>query len=408
MIEVTIILFIYLFAKLALDTLQIYTIKYSKIDAKSMQLLDISEENDKKSRDYNISKLHLSIIKNIFYVGYIYTLLLAGLFRYINESLNSYDLSLYLIDLSSILITYLIVHISLLPFSFYSNFVIESRYGFNTSTKLLFIKDNLISLLLTLLVVSLLSLVFFYIVSFQNIWWLLMSLAMLSIIIISMFIYPTYISPIFNKFKKLKNEKIKEEIKDLSERTDFSIDNLFVMDRSKRSKHPNAYFTGFSKNRRIVFYDTLIDLLSPKEIKAVLAHEIGHYKHNHITKSLGISTFIIFIGMFLISQLVNNSNYLEILNLNNSASSQLIALFFTYQIISFFTDPFFSTLSRKNEYEADMFASKQVQKEHLISSLVKLYKSNLSFLIPNKFYAMFYFSHPTVLERINNLRSNNG
>ena len=407
MIEVTIILFIYLFAKLALDTLQIYTIKHSKIDAKSMQLLDISEENDKKSRDYNISKLHLSIIKNIFYVGYIYTLLLAGLFKYINESLNSYDLSLYLIDLSSILITYLIVHISMLPFSFYSNFVIESRYEFNTSTKLLFFKDNLISLLLTLIVVSLLSLVFFYIVSFQNLWWLLMSLAMFSVIIISMFIYPTYISPIFNKFKKLKNEKIKEEIKDLSERTDFSIDNLFVMDRSKRSKHPNAYFTGFSKNRRIVFYDTLIDLLSPKEIKAVLAHEIGHYKHNHITKSLVISTFIIFIGMFLISQLVNNSNYLEILNLNNSASSQLIALFFTYQIISFFTDPFFSTLSRKNEYEADMFASKQVQKEHLISSLVKLYKSNLSFLIPNKFYAMFYFSHPTVLERINNLRSNN-
>ena len=407
MIEVTIILFIYLFAKLALDTLQIYTIKYSKIDAKSMQLLDISEENDKKSRDYNISKLHLSIIKNIFYVGYIYTLLLAGLFKYINESLNSYDLSLYLIDLSSILITYLIVHISMLPFSFYSNFVIESRYEFNTSTKLLFFKDNLISLLLTLIVVSLLSLIFFYIVSFQNLWWLLMSSAMFSVIIISMFIYPTYISPIFNKFKKLQNENIKDEIKDLSVRTNFSIENLFVMDRSKRSKHPNAYFTGFSKNRRIVFYDTLIDLLSPKEIKAVLAHEIGHYKHNHITKSLGISTFIIFIGMFLISQLVNNSNYLEILNLNNSASSQLIALFFTYQIISFFTDPFFSTLSRKNEYEADMFASKQVQKEHLISSLVKLYKSNLSFLIPNKFYAIFYFSHPTVLERINNLRSNN-
>ena len=407
MIEVTIILFIYLFAKLALDTLQIYTIKHSKIDAKSMQLLDISNENDKKSREYNISKLYLSIIKNIFYVGYIYTLLLAGLFKYINESLNSYNLSLYLIDLSSILITYLIVHISMLPFSFYSNFVIESRYEFNTSTKLLFFKDNLISLLLTLIVVSMLSLVFFYIVSFQNLWWLLMSLAMFSVIIISMFIYPTYISPIFNKFKKLQNENIKDEIKDLSERTDFSIENLFVMDRSKRSKHPNAYFTGFSKNRRIVFYDTLIDLLTPKEIKAVLAHEIGHYKHNHITKSLGISTFIIFIGMFLISQLVNNSNYLEMLNLNNSASSQLIALFFTYQIISFFTDPFFSTLSRKNEYEADVFASKQVQKEHLISSLVKLYKSNLSFLIPNKFYAMFYFSHPTVLERINNLRSNN-
>ena len=166
----------------------------------------------------------------------------------------------------------------MLPFSFYSNFVIENRYEFNTSTKLLFFKDNLISLLLTLIIVSLLSLVFFYIVTYQNLWWILMSLTMFSVIIISMFIYPTYISPIFNKFKKLQNENIKDEIKDLSERTDFSIENLFVMDRSKRSKHPNAYFTGFSKNRRIVFYDTLIDLLSPKEIKAVLAHEIGHYK----------------------------------------------------------------------------------------------------------------------------------
>lgn len=407
MIEVTIIIFIYLFAKIALDVMQIYTIKNTKIDAESMQLLDISEENDKKSREYNISKLNLSIIKNIFYVGYIYTLLLVGLFRYVNESFHDYDYSIYIADLLSILTTYLIVYISMLPFSFYSNFVIENRYGFNTSTKLLFFKDNLISLVLTLIVISLLSLVFFMIVVYQNLWWLLMSLTMFSVIIISMFIYPTYISPIFNKFKKLKNENIKDEIEDLSARTDFSIENLYVMDRSKRSKHPNAYFTGFSSNRRIVFYDTLIDLLTPKEIRAVLAHEIGHYKCNHITKSLIISTFTIFIGMFLISQLVNNNNYLEILNLNNTTSSQLIALFFTYQIISFFTDPFFSTLSRKNEYEADLFASKQVQKEYLISSLVKLYKSNLSFLVPNKIYAIFYFSHPTVLERINNLRSNN-
>jgi STE24 endopeptidase len=222
-----------------------------------------------------------------------------------------------------------------------------------------------------------------------------------------MFIYPTYISPIFNKFKKLNDENIKDEIKDLSKKTNFSIENLFIMDRSKRSKHPNAYFTGFKSNRRIVFYDTLIDLLSAQEIKAVLAHEIGHYKHNHIIKSLVLSSIVIFTGMFLLSQLVNSNHYLELLNLPISASSQLVALFFTYQVVSFFTDPFFSTLSRKNEYEADTFASNQVEKEYLISSLTKLYKSNLSFLIPNKFYALFYFSHPTVLERINNLRSNN-
>ena len=407
MSEVAIILFIYLFAKIVLDVLQIYTIKNAMIDTQSMRLLDISADDDKRSRQYNISKLNLSIIKNIFYVGYIYLLFLGGLFKYINTSINHYDISLYIIDLASILTVYMIIHISMLPFSFYSNFVIETKYQFNTSTKILFFKDNLISLVMTLLIVSLLSLIFFYIVTYQNLWWLLMSLTMFSLIIISMFIYPTYISPIFNKFKKLNDENIKDEIKDLSKRTNFSIENLFIMDRSKRSKHPNAYFTGFKSNRRIVFYDTLIDLLSAKEIKAVLAHEIGHYKHNHIVKSLVLSSIVIFIGMFLLSQLINSNHYLEILNLPISASSQLVALFFTYQVVSFFTDPFFSTLSRKNEYEADTFASNQVEKEYLISSLTKLYKSNLSFLIPNKFYALFYFSHPTVLERINNLRSKN-
>jgi STE24 endopeptidase len=407
MSEVAIILFIYLFAKVVLDILQIYTIRNAMIDNQSMKLLDISIDDDKKSRQYNISKLNLSIMKNIFYVGYIYLLFLGGLFKYINTSINHYDTSLYIIDLASILTVYMIIHISMLPFSFYSNFVIETKYQFNTSTKILFFKDNLISLVMTLLVVSLLSLIFFYIVTYQNLWWLLMSLTMFSLIIISMFIYPTYISPIFNKFKKLNDENIKDEIKDLSKKTNFSIENLFIMDRSKRSKHPNAYFTGFKSNRRIVFYDTLIDLLSAQEIKAVLAHEIGHYKHNHIIKSLVLSSIVIFTGMFLLSQLVNSNHYLELLNLPISASSQLVALFFTYQVVSFFTDPFFSTLSRKNEYEADTFASNQVEKEYLISSLTKLYKSNLSFLIPNKFYALFYFSHPTVLERINNLRSNN-
>ena len=178
------------------------------------------------------------------------------------------------------------------------------------------------------------------------------------------------------------------------------------MDKSKRTKHPNAYFTGFKNNRRIVFYDTLIELLSPKEIKAVLAHEIGHYKHNHIIKSMIMSVIIIFVGMYLLSYLVNSDHYLLLLNLPINESSQFIALIFSYQIMSFFIEPFFSIISRKNEYEADNFASSKVNREYLITSLIKLYKSNLTFVIPNKFYAMFYFSHPTVLERINNLRRN--
>jgi|TARA_B100001939_G_scaffold110760_1_gene95666 STE24 endopeptidase len=404
MSEVLIIIIIYLIAKLSLDILQIQTIKTVPIDQQSIDLLGINSNEEYKSRRYNIEKLKISILRNVVYVGWIIYLLSGGLVIEINSYLESFLLNEYLHNLGVILVVFIVVHLSMLPLSYFSTFVIEDKYGFNTSTKRLFFRDNLVSLLMALILITVMSSVFFYLVSFTEIWWLLLASTMFIFIILSIYIYPTYISPIFNKFDNLDDDVIKSEIRDLSKQTNFSINNLYVMDKSKRTKHPNAYFTGFKNNRRIVFYDTLIDLLSPKEIKAVLAHEIGHYKHNHIFKSLVVSTAVIFIGMFYLSSLINNASYLEFLNLPMNQASQLIALVFTYQVISFFIEPFFSILSRSNEYEADNFASKQVDKEHLVTSLIKLYKSNLSFLIPNKLYAMFYFSHPTILERINNLR----
>ena len=404
MSEVLIIIIIYLIAKLSLDILQIQTIKTVPIDQQSIDLLGINSNEEYKSRRYNIEKLKISILRNVVYVGWIIYLLSGGLVIEINSYLESFLLNEYLHNLGVILVVFIVIHLSMLPLSYFSTFVIEDKYGFNTSTKRLFFRDNLVSLLMALILITVMSSVFFYLVSFTEIWWLLLASTMFIFIILSIYIYPTYISPIFNKFDNLDDDVIKSEIRDLSKQTNFSINNLYVMDKSKRTKHPNAYFTGFKNNRRIVFYDTLIDLLSPKEIKAVLAHEIGHYKHNHIFKSLVVSTAVIFIGMFYLSSLINNASYLEFLNLPMNQASQLIALVFTYQVISFFIEPFFSILSRSNEYEADNFASKQVDKEHLVTSLIKLYKSNLSFLIPNKLYAMFYFSHPTILERINNLR----
>ena len=404
MSEVFIIIIFYLIAKLSLDILQIQTIKTVPIDQQSIDLLGINSDEEYKSRRYNIEKLRVSILRNIVYVGWIIFLLSGGLVIEINSYLKSFSLNEYLHNLGVIMMVFIVIHLSMLPLSYYSTFVIEDKYGFNTSTKRLFLRDNLASLLMTLVLITIMCSVFFYVVSFTEIWWLLLASTMFIFIILSIYIYPTYISPIFNKFDNLDDDVIKSEICDLSKQTDFSINNLYVMDKSKRTKHPNAYFTGFKNNRRIVFYDTLIDLLSPKEIKAVLAHEIGHYKHNHIIKSLIVSTAVIFIGMFYLSFLINNASYLEFLNLPMNEASQLIALVFTYQVVSFFIEPFFSILSRSNEYEADNFASKQVDKEHLVTSLIKLYKSNLSFLIPNRLYAMFYFSHPTILERIHNLR----
>ena len=407
MSELTIILILYLAAKLSLDMLQIYTIRTAKIDNVSANILEISDKDDIKSRGYNLSKLYLSVMRNIIYVGWIYLLLSGGLINYINEYFEQSLFNEYFINLFTILISFTLVYLSMLPLSYYSTFVIETKYNFNTTPRMLFFRDSLVSVLITLLILTMLSTVFFSIVLYQNIWWLLMAATIFLFMILSIYIYPTYISPIFNKFKNLDNTEIEKEIKDLSTRTDFSIENLYIMDKSKRSKHPNAYFTGFKKNRRIVFYDTLVNLLSPSEIKAVMAHEIGHYKHNHILKSLILTTLVIFLGMYALSLLVNNPNYIMALNLPINPASQLLALVFSYQIISFFIDPFFSIISRKNEYEADNFASNQVDKEYLISSLVKLYKSNLTFLKPNRLYAIFYFSHPTVLERIDNLRSHN-
>ena len=405
MSEVTLIILTYLFAKLALDAMQIHTTKTAKVDTKSVALLGIDEQQESKSRAYNISKLRISMLRNVIYMSWVYFLLIGGGVYQINTIINIYFINDYFINLLTVLSVLLSIVVTMLPLSYYSTFVIETKYEFNTSTKFLFFKDQLISIIMSLVLVAFISSVFFYIIDFKEMWWFLMAFTIFSITIISIFIYPTYISPLFNKFENLDDEEIKNEIDDLSKKTNFSIDNLFVMNQSKRSKHPNAYFTGFSKNRRIVFYDTLLELLNPKEIKAVLAHEIGHYKHKHISKSLLLSTIIIFLGLFFLSNLINNSAYIEYLNLPFNEASQLIALIFTYQIISFFIDPFFSILSRRNEYEADSFASKQVDKSLLISSLTKLYKSNLTFLIPNKLYAMVYYSHPTVLERINNLNN---
>lgn len=407
MSEVTLIILTYLSAKLALDAMQIHTTKTAKVDPKSATLLGIDEQQESKSRSYNISKLQISMLRNIIYMSWVYYFLIGGGIYQINTTINIYFINDYFINLLTVLTVLLVIVLSMLPLSYYSTFVIETKYEFNTSTKFLFFKDQLISIVMSLVLVAFISSVFFYIIDFKDMWWFLMALTIFSITIISIFIYPTYISPLFNKFENLNDEEIKNEIDDLSKKTNFSIDNLFVMNQSKRSKHPNAYFTGFSKNRRIVFYDTLLELLNPKEIKAVLAHEIGHYKHKHISKSLLLSSIIIFLGLFILSNLINNSAYIEYLNLPFNEASQLIALIFTYQVISFFIDPFFSILSRKNEYEADSFASKQVDKSLLISSLTKLYKSNLTFLIPNKLYAMVYYSHPTVLERINNLNIKN-
>ena len=232
MSEVLIIIIIYLIAKLSLDILQILTIKTVPIDQQSIDLLGINSNEEYKSRRYNIEKLKISILRNIVYVGWIIYLLSGGFVLEINSYLKSFALDVYLHNLGVILIVFIVIHLSMLPLSYFSTFVIEDKYGFNTSTKRLFLRDNLVSLLMTLILITIMSSVFFYLVSFTEIWWLLLASTMFIFIILSIYIYPTYISPIFNKFDNLDDDVIKSEIHDLSKQTNFSINNLYVMDLS--------------------------------------------------------------------------------------------------------------------------------------------------------------------------------
>ena len=205
---------------------------------------------------------------------------------------------------------------------------------------------------------------------------------------------------ISKNFKKVINI-----IKTLSDKTKFNITDVYVMDGSKRSKHSNAYFTGFYKSKRIVFFDTLLEILTPKEVQAVLAHEIGHYKKNHITKSIILSLFLSLAGLYILFQLSTYAPLFIELGINPYSTSQLV-IFFSLVLspILYFVSPVFSSISRKNEFEADNYAKEHSDKSYLISSLKKLYRENLTLIKTSPLYSQIYNSHPTVFERINNLK----
>jgi STE24 endopeptidase len=224
--------------------------------------------------------------------------------------------------------------------------------------------------------------------------------------VVVLFAYPTIIAPMFNDFKKLSDKEIINIIKTLSNKTNFNVTDVYVMDGSKRSKHSNAYFTGFYKSKRIVFFDTLLDILTPKEVQAVLAHEIGHYKKKHITKSMILSLFISLAGLYLLFQVSMYTPLFIDLGINPNSTSQLV-IFFSLVLspVLYFLNPIFSSISRKNEFEADNYAKEYSDKNDLITSLKKLYKENLTLIKTSPIYSQVYNSHPTVFERINNLQS---
>lgn len=294
-----------------------------------------------------------------------------------------------------------------LPWSLYSTFVLEEKFGFNKTTPKLFFIDRIKAALLGTLIG--LPLLFGILWIFQGTgkwWWLVSFLFMTAFQFALVWLYPTVIAPLFNKFKPLEGEELKTGIENLVTRAGFHAKEVFVMDASKRSSHGNAYFTGFGKNKRVVFFDTLLKDLANSEILAILAHELGHMKLKHIPKSMLTSLVLSFIGFWLMGRLSTENWFYSGHFIRVISPGALFLIFLqALPIYTFWFGPISSYISRKREFEADAYAAGETKPEFLISGLLKLYQQNASPVVTDKIYSGFYHSHPPALERIKKLES---
>lgn len=364
----------------------------------------ISLEEHHKAGRYSLAKLNLGKIELIYGVILVLIFTIGGGIDKIAQltQLNNYPISS---EVGLIIIYSLISSALGLPLSYYSTFKIEQAFGFNKMTLGLFIKDLIKGTLLGLIIgVPLLYLVMWLMHSLGATWWLWVWGVMVIFNLLILTIYPTFIAPLFNKFTPLEDLELKARIETLLSECGFKSQGVFVMDGSKRSSHGNAYFTGLGASKRIVFFDTLLKQLSHDEIIAVLAHELGHFKHKHILKQMLTSFGIMLVGLFVFSLLINQSWFYAGLNISQiNPASGLLLLFILTSIISLPLAPLSSFMSRKNEFEADDFAKAHANKQDLISGLVKLYRDNASTLTPDDLYVKFYYSHPPANLRIANL-----
>ncbi|MBP8168299.1 MAG: M48 family metallopeptidase [Azonexus sp.] len=293
-----------------------------------------------------------------------------------------------------------------LPVSLYRQFVIEARYGFNRMTLGLFFGDLLKQTLLGVAIGAPLILVVLWLMGAMGPnWWLYVWLFWSAFNLLAMFVYPTWIAPLFNKFSPLEDGEMKSRIEALLNRCGFRSSGLFVMDGSKRSNHGNAYFTGFGNNKRIVFFDTLLARLSPPEIEAVLAHELGHFRKKHVVKHIIVMFASSLVLLWLLGQLIDAPWFFN--GLGMPAQNTTLALILFFLVMPIFTFPFSpltSYLSRKHEFEADTYAAEHTAAADLSQALVKLYEDNASTLTPDPIHSMFYDSHPPAAQRIARLQ----
>jgi STE24 endopeptidase len=363
-----------------------------------------------KAADYTVARMRMSILDVL--LAAVFTLgwtLLGGL-----DALNQILLARLgggMAQQLALLAAFTLINGLLeMPLSLYQTFVLEQRFGFNRTTLRLWLSDLLKSSLLAALIgLPLAALILWLMGAAGPAWWLWTWLVWVTFNLLLLLVYPSFVAPLFNRFEPLQDEAVRERVTRLMERCGFRANGLFVMDGSRRSAHANAYFTGFGASRRVVFFDTLLTQLSPGQIEAVLAHELGHFRRRHVLQRMAALFLASLAGLALLGWLAGQAWFyaglgvMPNLDIARSAPNDALALLLfllVTPVFSTFITPLWSQLSRRHEFEADAFAATNADGRDLAAALLCLYRDNASTLTPDPVFARFYYSHPPAAERL--------
>ncbi len=370
----------------------------------------VSLEEHQKAADYTVEKGVISDFDSVTGIIFLLLLTLGGGIDFIFKAWAESGFSPIMAGLSAIMSIFVLITLLGLPMSYYQTFIIEEKYGFNKSTLAQFFKDQALSVGLTFAIgMPLLWIILWIMDSIGSTWWLWAWALLISFSLLMSWLFPTVIAPLFNKFTPMEDGMLKQRIQGLLERCGFNSQGIFIMDGSKRSGHGNAYFTGMGKNKRIVFFDTLIESLDDDELEAVLAHELGHFKCKHVIKMLVANSITTLISFAILGWLITQTWFFEGLGVDfvpqYSNAAALILFIFVSPVFTPFMQPISAYFQRQFEFEADDFAANNAKATKMISGLVKLYQENASTLTPDPLYSAFHYSHPPAAIRIAHLEA---
>ena len=393
--------------RLYLSQRQINTVTKNRSQVPDTFVDKISLADHQKAADYTTTKVKFGRLPLFYDIALLLIWTLAGGLEWLDQNILALELNPIMTGIAVILVYTFISSLLDLPFSLYDTFVIEEKFGFNRTTIKTFFIDMLKGSALGLAIgVPLLYVILWLMEKSGDQWWIYTWLVISGFSLFMMWVYPTWIAPIFNKFEPLEEGETLNRITNLLTRCGFNSNGIFVIDGSKRSSHGNAYFSGFGSNKRIVFFDTLLKMLNDDELEAVLAHELGHFKKKHIIKGMVISFSTTLIGLGVLAWLMKEDWFYSALGVSQPSTYMALLLFtLVMPVFTFAFQPLFSLFSRKNEFEADAFAAEQTDAKYLIQALVGLYRENANTLTPDPLYSAFYDSHPPAPVRIAHLNA---